>query len=105
MQIIKIIYKQEFFDNITNLKSYISLDSISIAKKFINKIFYYIEYLYLFPEMGTIVNSEKEIRKLIYGNYIILYQIDYEFNLVNVLTIFHSTMDINLILKNIQKYL
>lgn len=98
-------YHNRAIKDIRDIREYISYDSPSIAVKFINKLLDYISYLSLFPELGRLVLSKYHIRKLVYQNYIILYQINYLSNQIQILTIFHSKKDINLILKNIQQFL
>ncbi len=99
-----IIYK-EASNDIKQIYEYISQDSSLIALKFLNKLLDYISYLSLFPELGRLVIPKYNVRKLIYRNYIILYQINYLSYEIHVLTIFHSKKDIEMILKNIQKFL
>ena len=84
--------------------SYIARDSSNIAKNFISKLTSHIHNLSLFPEMGVLI-EEYNIRKLIYRNYIILYQIDYYSNTIYIIKIFNSKQDINIILKEIEKYI
>ena len=97
-----------FFKNtrleIYEIYSYIARDSLSTAKKFISKLTSYIYNLSLFPEMGTLIKPYN-IRKLIYRNYIILYQIDYYSDTIYIIKIFNSKQDINIILKEIEKYI
>ena len=65
----------------------------------------YIQCLSSLPNIGVLVSLEHNIRKLIYNNYIVLYQVNYNLNSINVITIFHCKRDINIILKHIKKYL
>ncbi len=101
----RIKYRNSALEDVRGIREYISRDSSSIALKFINKLLDYISYLSLFPELGRPIISEYNIRKLVYQNYIILYQIDYFLNQIHILTVFHSAKNINIILKNIQKFL
>ena len=98
-------YLKQAYDDIGNIIEYISQDSLMIATKFITKILNYINYLTIFPEMGVLIIPNYNVRKLIYYNYIILYQIDYANSRIYILTVFNSKKDINLILKHIQKFL
>ena len=97
-----------FFQNtrleIHEIYSYIARDSSGIVKKFISKLTSYIYNLSLFPEMGTLIKTYN-IRKLIYRNYIILYQIDYCSDTIYIIKIFNSKQDINIILKEIENYI
>ena len=91
--------------DISDIYTYISRDSYRIAEKFILKILDYIYTLSLFPEIGKLVIEEYNIRKLVYGNYIILYKLDYYSNKIIIIRIFNSKQDINIILKRIEKYI
>ena len=43
--------------------------------------------------------KQYNIRKLVYRNYIVLYQIDYGSNTIHIIKILNSKQDINIILK------
>lgn len=92
-------------NDIDEIVDYIAKDSYSIAEKFIFKLINYIYYLLIFPEMGTLLSNTYQIRKLIYHNYIIIYQLNYYSNTINIIKILNSKQDINLILKHIKKYI
>ena len=55
--------------------------------------------------MGKLIIQQYNIRKLLYRKYTILYQINYNSNLISIIKIIQPKQDIDLILKNIQKYL
>ena len=100
----QIVFYELAHTDIQNIYSYISRDSSSIAQRFIFKLISYVHNLSLFPEMGVVI-EQYNIRKLIYRNYIILYQIDYYSNTIYIIKIFNSKQDINIILKEIEKYI
>lgn len=100
----RVKFLKEASYNVKEIYSYISQDSSNIAQKFISKLMSYIYNLSLFPEIGTKL-KQYNIRKLIYRNYIVLYQIDYYSNTVYIIKIFSSKQDINIILKQIEKYI
>ena len=61
--------------------------------------------LSLFLKLGKLIIEQYNIRKLLYKKYTILYQIDFSLNLIRIIKIIQPKQDIDLILKNIQKYL
>ena len=97
-------FRKEASVNLKEIYSYISRDSSNIARKFISKLISYIYNLSLFPEIGTKI-KQHNIRKLVYRNYIVLYQIDYYSNTIYIIKIFNSKQDINNILNQIEKYM
>lgn len=92
-------------EDINKIIKYISRDSSFIAQKYIIKLIDYIYSLSLFPELGTLIQKQYNIWKLVYHSYIIIYQIDYHSNLIRVIRILHSKQDFNIILKHIKKYI
>lgn len=100
----RIEFLKEASLNIKEIYLYISQDSQSIARKFIFKLISYIYNLSLFPKMGKLI-KQYNVRKLIYRNYIVLYQINYDSNTIYIIKIFNSKQDINIILKQIEKYI
>ena len=75
------------------------------GNQFIFSLITYIYTLSIFPEMGILIIQKYNIRKLIYRKYTILYQINYFTNLIRIIKIIQPKQNIDLILKNIQKYL
>ena len=74
-----------------NIYNYYSENSIQYAEHFIEDFYNKIESLIEFPKMyGVIPQLEKHnIRKLLFRNYRILYQIDENEKLINVVAILH----------------
>ena len=98
-----------FFENASNdideIAEYISKDSFFIAEKFTLKLIDYIYNLSIFPELGTLILKQYNIRKLVYRNYIIIYQLNYNSNSINIIKILNSKQDFNTIIKHIKKYI
>jgi addiction module RelE/StbE family toxin len=74
-----------------NIYNYYSENSIQYAEHFIEDFYNKIESLIEFPKMyGVIPQLEKHnIRKLLFRNYRILYQIDENEKLIKVVAILH----------------
>ncbi len=98
-------YTEEVKCNIDEIYSYISQDSYVIAQKFITRLLDYTHMLSIFPELGTLVLKQHNIRKLVYRNYLIIYQINYDSNLIHIIKILNSKQDIQIMLKHIEKYI
>lgn len=75
---------------------YISRDSRSIAKLFVEKIYYRVDQLRRFPLSGRKIPEvdDPDIRELIYKNYRIVYYV-HDKNLVRILTVFHSSKNLD----------
>ena len=99
-----IILEGEIYDNLDEIIRYRYRDSQK-GNEFIFSLITYIYTLSIFPEMGRVIVQKYNIRKLIYQKYTILYQINYFTNLIRIIKIIQPKQDIDLILKNIQKYL
>lgn len=66
-------------NRVYDIASYIALDSITEAEKWVNNIFDYVKRLENFPESGRYVPeliSRKDIRELVFKNYRIIYRIE-----------------------------
>ena len=66
-------------DRVFDIASYISLDSLAEAEKWIDNIFDYVQRLETFPESGRYVPellNRKDLRELIFGNYRIIYRFE-----------------------------
>jgi toxin ParE1/3/4 len=66
-------------NKVYDIASYIALDSITEAEKWIDNIFDYVKRLENFPESGRYVPeliSRKNIRALVFKNYRIIYRIE-----------------------------
>ncbi|MBA7705416.1 hypothetical protein ES703_114245 [subsurface metagenome] len=75
-----------------NIYNYYSENSIQYAEHFLEDFYKKIESLIEFPKMYSIIpHLEKhDIRKLLFRNYRILYQIDEDEELIKVVAILHS---------------
>ena len=62
-----------------DIASYIALDSVAEAKKWVDNIFAYVKRLENFPESGKSVPEvaiRKDLRELVFKNYRIIYRIE-----------------------------
>lgn len=87
------IWLKDIFD-------YIALDNKRMARKVAMQIYQKVQILQTFPKIGYIyenVNSDDEIRILLYGHYRIAYLIKDAQN-IDILGVFHGSL-------NIEKYL
>lgn len=86
----KLNFTIQAFEDLENISEYISKDSVSAAKNFIQSIITKAEILEIFPNSGRIVPelNKSDIKELIHGNYRIIYKIYSE--KVDILTIYHS---------------
>lgn len=73
----KIIWTLRSMNDIKSIYDFISLDSQTYAKRFIQKLVLRVEQLNAFPDSGRIVPEKEDpsIRELIEGNYRIFYRI------------------------------
>lgn len=85
----KIIWSPLALDRTSEIAKYISLDNPTAAQKWADYIFKKVGLLQDSPEIGRIVPEidRKEIRKLIFGNYRIIYRL--EKTRISILTIRH----------------
>lgn len=86
-------FKKEAEEDLRQIESYISQDSIYYANKTINDIVNKIEYLFLFPYMGRKIPeyNNPNLREIIYKSYRILYKVNSK---IYILNIFHHSRDI-----------
>jgi addiction module RelE/StbE family toxin len=66
-------------DRVYDIASYIALDSVVEAVKWVDKIFNYVKRLENFPESGRVVPelaSRQDLRELVFKNYRIIYRIE-----------------------------
>ena len=66
-------------DRVYDIASYIALDSVVEAVKWVDKIFNYVKRLENFPESGRVVpelTSRQDLRELVFKNYRIIYRIE-----------------------------
>ena len=89
---VKLHWTPQAVDDLEAIFGYISHDSRSVAKLFVEKIYYRVDQLRHFPMSGRTLPEvdDETIRELIYKNYRIVYQV-LEKNQIRILTVFHST--------------
>ena len=66
-------------NKVYDIASYIALDSIYNAEKWVDSIFDYVRQLEEFPESGRFVpefKARKDLRELVFNNYRIVYKIE-----------------------------
>ncbi|MBN2008311.1 type II toxin-antitoxin system RelE/ParE family toxin [candidate division KSB1 bacterium] len=78
MKQIELIYTREFINDFQETVNFIKKDKPSAAKRFALNVNQKIKLLKSHPELGRSIDDKrlKEIRALIIGNYIVLYEID-----------------------------
>jgi len=86
----KIIWSPLAIDRASEIAEYIAQDKPDAAEKLINTVFSIVEQLKSSPEIGRIVPEIRndQFRKIIYGNYRIVYRIEKE--QLSILTIRHG---------------
>ena len=86
----RIIWSPLAIDRASEIADYIAQDKPSAAEKWIDTVFSKVEQLKSSPEIGRIVPkiNDSQFRKLIYGNYRIIYRI--ETKQISILTIRHG---------------
>ncbi|MBL7066540.1 MAG: type II toxin-antitoxin system RelE/ParE family toxin [Candidatus Marinimicrobia bacterium] len=86
----KIIWSPLSVDQATEIAEYIAADNISASNEWVEKLFEIVEQLKTFPRSGRIVPeiNEETIRKLLFGNYRIIYRI--ELKQISILTVRHN---------------
>ena len=86
----KIIWSPLAIDRASEIADYIAQDKPSAAKRWINEVFRKVEQLKSSPQIGRVVPeiSDNQFRKLIYGNYRIIYRM--EIKQISILTIRHG---------------
>ena len=77
--------------DLDTISEYIEKDSEYYAKITIQKIFFAVKQLELFPQMGRMVPEKQDpvLREILYRNYRIVYK--YRDDEIYVLTVFHSS--------------
>ena len=66
-------------NRVYDIASYIALDSVAEAEKWLDNIFDYVKRLESFPESGRYVPElviRKDLRELVFKNYRIIYRIE-----------------------------
>ena len=89
----QIIWSEFAIDDLHQIADYISIDSETRAKNFVNKLFESTDQLIDFPNSGRVIPefADKFKRELINGNYRIMYEKTNE--TIMILAIVHSSMD------------
>lgn len=103
---LKIKYSLIALKDLDRIINYISesLSNQKAAKELFNKFVTSINDLTLFPESSQVLENEyvyKEIRKKTVDNYLVLYKIDYDNNLIHIIRIIYSKMNITEIIKKL----
>ena len=95
MKKMRLIFSQDLYNDFQNVINYIKLDSPQTAHNFANKIMEKIKLLKKFPEMGKQIDDPRLswIRMFIIGNYLVLYEIQTEENVVHLHRFFHGARD------------
>jgi toxin ParE1/3/4 len=86
----KILWSPLAVDRVSEIAGYIARDNPVAAETWTDAVFEKVDALKAFPESGRIVpeTDNKTIRKLIYGNYRIIYRLEEE--RVSILTVRHG---------------
>ena len=85
---VKIIWTDSAIQELNDIGDFIAKDSIRYAEITVDKLFYSVDILVLYPYAGKMVPefNDETIRELIRGNYRIVYQLIDDFR-INILTI------------------
>lgn len=86
----RLIWAEEAVQSVESIAEFISLDSPTYAKRFVESILETVESLAEFPEMGRVVPEYAAdfIREIIKGNDRIIYS--FTNDEVRILTVYHS---------------
>lgn len=89
----KIVWTEIAIDDLNNIANFHSQYSDSFTSSLIKKLFNKPKILKDMPELGRIVpeRDNESIRELIEGNYRIIYFFDRKIDLVEILTVHHSS--------------
>jgi addiction module RelE/StbE family toxin len=89
---VNIVIAESAYVDLEDIEIYISQDSPTVARKFINRIFDKIDLLYKYPLSGKPVPELKDnfIRELLVNKYRIIYKIIDERN-ISVIRIVHGS--------------
>ena len=88
---VKLHWTPQAIDDLEAIFEYISHDSRSVAKLFVEKLYYRVDQIRHFPMSGRAVPEidNETIRELIYKNYRIVYQVLNK-DQARILTVFQS---------------
>lgn len=95
---VKIVWSEKSKNDLKSIFDFISQNSIFFAKKTRSDLIKRTQILKDYPNIGRIVPEFglNHIRELIYGNYRIIYKTNLNnFNLIEIVTIWHASMDLN----------
>ncbi|MFQ5637309.1 MAG: type II toxin-antitoxin system RelE/ParE family toxin [bacterium] len=103
MNDLKLVYSEEFIEGVTETIEYIKKDSPQAAKIFERTVRKKIRLLKKFPKIGKILDDPrlKAIRILIIGNYLVLYEIISDEELIYLHAFCHGARDYPNIFKKI----
>jgi toxin ParE1/3/4 len=89
----KIVWTEIAIDDLNNIANFHSQYSDRFTSALIKKLFNKPKVLKKMPELGRIVpeRDHESIRELIEGNYRIIYFFDRQIDLVEILTVHHSS--------------
>jgi len=95
MKKMRLIFSEDFYNDFKNVVEYIKLDSPQSARSFANNIMEKIKLLKKNPEMEKKSDDPRlaGFRLLIIGNYLVLYEIKVEENVVYLHRFFHGARD------------
>ena len=95
MKSLKLIYSKEFLDDLLETVDFIKEDNYRASKIFENNVRKRIKQLKKFPEMGKKADDSRlfGIRILIIGNYLVLYEVDYNKNSIYLHGFCHGARD------------
>lgn len=95
MKKMRLIFSEEFYDDFRSVIEYIKLDSPQSAQNLAKKVMEKIKILKRNPEIGTQANDPRleGIRSVIIGNYLVLYEIKSEAQVVYLHRFFHGARD------------
>jgi len=103
MKNIKLIYSENFFSGLKEIVDYISQDNPGAARAVARRINDRIKTLKKFPEMGKLQNDARlqNIRILIVGNYLILYEFKSEDKIIYLHGICQGAVDFQNLFKDL----
>lgn len=90
--------------NITDFIDSARFDTENTAKNYMSKLVDYIDILNTMPDLGKVIENKVfnyEIRQLVYKNHKVIYHNDGKD--IIILTILHSKMDFEIVLKRLKK--
>ncbi|MFQ6114897.1 MAG: type II toxin-antitoxin system RelE/ParE family toxin [bacterium] len=95
MKNLKLVYSKESMDDLAEIVEYIKKDSLNAAKIFEHNLRKKIKLLKQFPEMGKVADDPRlqGIRILVIGNYLVLYEVESDQNVVYLHGFCHGARD------------